>query len=306
MYLEHFGLKEVPFSLSPNTQYFCNLPGHQAAYNVLLFALRSGECLIKIIGEVGSGKTLLCRKLMNGIDESFVLAYIPNPDLSPSGLRMAVARELGLDVAQDMSDHAVLEIITEHLITLRRKGRHVVLLIDEAQALSDESLEALRLLTNIETESQKLLQIVLFAQPELDQRLNTHKFRQLKQRITFSHNLAPIDRNELEAYLCHRLMIAGHAQGGNLFTRRSCDMLYKASTGIPRVINVLCHKAMLVAFGRGQAEVDHQSMQEAIRDTNILDTTQAMDSAKGGMLTIGLSVGIVALFLIYFYFNQLI
>lgn len=303
MYLEHFGIKELPFSLSPNTQFFCNLSGHQAAYNVLMFSLRSGECLIKIVGEVGTGKTLLCRKLLNSLDSSFVAAYIPNPDLSPSGLRMAVARELGLEVVEDMNDHAVLELITAHLITLRRQGKHVVLLIDEAQALSDESLEALRLLTNIETESQKLLQIVLFGQPELDIRLDSHKFRQLKQRITFSHYLNQLERSELEAYLCHRLATAGHANAYALFSRKACDMLHKHSSGTPRLINVLCHKAMLVAFGKGEDSIDHHSMAEAIRDTHVIDTSHAMDSARGGMLTLGLSFGIIVLFLIYFYVN---
>lgn len=303
MYLEHFGIKELPFTLTPNTHFFCNLPAYQSAFNVLLFSLRSGECLIKIMGEVGSGKTMLCRKLMNTLDPCFVVAYIPNPDLSPIGLRMAVARELGLEMTEDMSDHRVLELITEHLIQLRRQGKHVVLLIDEAQALSDESLEALRLLTNIETESQKLLQIVLFAQPELDQRLDTHKFRQLKQRITFSHSLKLLDRKELEAYLCHRLMTAGHTNAYTLFTRKSCDLLYKFSAGTPRLINILCHKAMLVAFGRGDETVDHRSMEEAIRDSDVISTANTMESARGGMLTLGLSLAIIVLFLIYFYVN---
>lgn len=301
MYLEHFGMKELPFSLSPNTDFYCDLPGHQAAYNVLIFSLRSGESLIKIVGEVGSGKTLLCRKLLNSLDASFVAAYIPNPDLTPAGIRLAVARELGLEVAEDMNDHTLLESIVAHLISLRRQGKHVVLLIDEAQALSDESLEALRLLTNIETESQKLLQIVLFGQPELDQRLNSHKFRQLKQRITFSHYLTLLDRDELESYLCHRLMIAGSKNAYALFSKKACDLMHKYSLGTPRLINVLSHKAMLVAFGKGEDNIDHQCMVEAIRDTSIIDTTKSMDSARGGMLTLGISFTIIVLFLIYFY-----
>lgn len=306
MYLDHFGLKEMPFSLSPNTQYFCNLPGHQAAFNVLQFALRSGETLIKITGEVGSGKTLLCRKLMNSIDKSFVMAYIPNPDLSPSGIRKAVARELGIELSEDMSDDTILEALTEELINLRRQGRYVVLLIDEAQALSDESLEALRLLTNIETESQKLLQIILFGQPELDQRLNSYKFRQLKQRITFSHSLNPIDRKDLEAYIVHRLMIAGHSQGGTIFSKKAYNKLYKASSGIPRLINILCHKAMLVSYGRGDYQVDHQAMSDAIHDTQMYASEASVHTAKGGIFTIGLSLALIGLFVIYFYLNKLL
>lgn len=306
MYLEHFGLREMPFSLSPNTQYFCNLPGHQAAFNVLQFALRSGEALIKITGEVGSGKTLLCRKLMNSIDKSFVMAYIPNPDLSPSGLRKAVARELGLELTEDMSDDTILEALTVELINLRRQGRYVVLLIDEAQALSDQSLEALRLLTNIETESQKLLQIILFGQPELDQRLNSYKFRQLKQRITFSHALNPIDRKDLEAYIIHRLMIAGHKQGGTIFSKRAYNMLYKGSLGIPRVINILSHKAMLVAYGKGLHQVDHKAMNDAIEDTQLYASENSIHTAKGGAFTIGLALALLGLFVVYFYLNKLL
>lgn len=303
MYLEHFGLKELPFSLTPNTHYFCDLPGHTAAYNVLLFSLKSKEGLIKIVGEVGAGKTLLCRKLLNSLDDSFVVAYIPNPDLTPDGLRRSIARELQIPIEEDMDDHTVLERITEHLIKLRRKGKSVVLLIDEAQALSDESLEALRLLTNIETESEKLLQIVLFAQGELDVRLNQHKLRQLKQRITFSHYLGPIDKEDLEAYISHRLAIAGHTKG-ELFTKSAQKLLYKSSHGIPRVINILCHKAMLVAFGRGDRKVTHKAMHEAINDSGDLVASTVANKHEGGLFTLGLALQVVLALVAYYYLYQ--
>lgn len=301
MYLEHFGMKELPFSLSPNTNFVCNLPGQQAALNVLLFSLRSGEGLIKIIGEVGTGKTLLCRRLMNQLDPHFVIAYIPTPDLSPSGLRVAVARELGLTVNEGMNDHTVIQMITDKLIELKAQGKNAVLLIDEAQALPDDSLEALRLLTNIETESEKLLQIVLFAQPELDQRLNTHRFRQLKQRIAFSHYLQQLDRRELESYLYHRLMTAGHPNAYNLFSKQACDLLYRYSQGIPRVINMLSHKALLAAYGRGETHIDQRSMLDAVKDSSNGISALLQDPQIQKMMALGLGIGAAFIILITLY-----
>ena len=269
MYLEHFRISKLPFALTPNTEFYCELPASQMALNVLLFGLRSGEGFIKIVGEVGSGKTLLCRKLLNSLEDNFVTAYIPNPDLSPSGLRRTLAQELGLEVHARMAAQDLLQLITDRLMELHGQNKRVVLVIDEAQAMSDESLEALRLLTNLETESQKLLQVVLFAQPEIDARINNYKFRQLKQRITFCYYLQPIKYNQLNSYLCHRLAIAGYTKG-SLFTRRATRLLYRSSKGIPRVVNVLCHKAMLCAYGRGDVRVGRKPMRQAIRDTDLL------------------------------------
>lgn len=266
MYLEYFGLKQYPFALTPNTKFYCNLPGYQTALNVLLFSLKSGEGFIKIIGEVGSGKTLLCRKLMNMLDDSFHTAYIPNPDLDPNGLRIALAKELWISVPNTIEQGELLDLILKRLLSLRAEGKKVVLLIDEAQALSDESLEALRLLTNLETESEKLLQIILFAQSELDLRLKRHAFRQLNQRFTFSHVLVPLNRRDLEAYLCHRLSIAGYTQG-SIFDDNARDLLYRASDGIPRVINILCHKAMMASYGFGEHFISLRAMRRAINDS---------------------------------------
>lgn len=267
MYLDHFGLKDLPFTLTPNTQFFCNLPGHQEAMNVLIFSLKSGEGFIKITGEVGMGKTLLCRMILNELDDSFITAYLPNPDLSPQGLRCSIAKELNIRSVDKLKDSEVLDKITAKLLALRKKGKRVVLICDEVQAMPEDTLEALRLLTNLETESEKLLQIVMFGQPELDTRLNQKHFRQLKQRITFSHTLNNIGRDELEEYLCHRLSIAGHTKG-SLFEPKAKDALYHASEGTPRLINILCHKALLSAYGRGIKSVDETAMNSAIRDTN--------------------------------------
>jgi len=196
MYLEHFNFKEFPFSLTPNIDFYCNLSGHQNTLNVVLLALRAGEGFVKVIGEVGSGKTLLCRMLLEQLGNHFVTAYIPNPDLTPDGLRIALGQELGLKEPFPTSQHALLDLINNRLLALHDAGKQVVLIIDEAQALSDQSLEALRLLTNLETCKTKLLQVVLFGQPELDTRLNQNHLRQLNQRITFACYLPRLNREE--------------------------------------------------------------------------------------------------------------
>lgn len=296
MYLEHFGIEELPFGLTPNTQFFCSLPSHQDAYNVLMFALNSGEGFIKIVGEVGTGKTLLCRKLLTSLDDRYITAYIPNPDLGANELRRALAGELGIKLAADADQTTVIKAISDRLVKYRKDNKQVVLVVDEAQALPEGSLEALRLLTNLETESEKLLQIVLFAQPELDEKLARHELRQLKQRITFSHHLKPITRDELQEYLCHRLAKAGHTKG-SLFSKEASDVLYQASSGIPRVINILCHKALLVSFGKGDHRVSAAAMKQAIQDSgNIVESSNMMTtSATGKKYKTILSVGIPGL-----------
>jgi MSHA biogenesis protein MshM len=168
MYLYHFGIRELPFTLTPNTSYFFGLPSHKEAIQVLLTALKSGEGFIKVTGEVGAGKTLICRKLLNEIPDHFVAAYIPNPYLTPSELRRSVASELQVELSSQADQQEFTQRIQQRLIDINQRNRGVVLIIDEAQALPIESIEALRLMTNLETESRKLLQVVLFGQPELD------------------------------------------------------------------------------------------------------------------------------------------
>jgi len=266
MYLQHFQLKEPPFTLTPDTDFFFNHGSHQEALNVLLVALKCGEGFIKVTGEVGTGKTLLCRKLLNLVDDSIVSAYIPNPFLNPTALRMALAEELGINFARNIGQHRLLALITGRLLELNAEGKQVVLLLDEVQAMPDDSLEALRLLTNLETEKRKLLQVVLFGQPELDVRLSQRKLRQLKQRIVFSYRLCPLDRSALGEYVQYRLHVAGY-RGPELFNARLIRQLYRSSRGIPRLVNLLCHKAMMSAFGMGDLRIKHCHLKFAARDT---------------------------------------
>ena len=266
MYQKHFGLSQAPFSLTPNTGFFFGLSPHVEALQVLQTALQTGEGFIKVTGEVGTGKTLICRKLINELPSKFHCAYLPNPYLTPAELRWAVASELGLKYASNIDQQQLTGLIQQQLLALSAHGHAIVLVLDEAQALPDDSLEALRLFTNLETETRKLLQVVLFAQPELDERLKRQEFRQLRQRITFSYNLRPLTLDETDAYIRHRLAIAGRA-GEALFTLRETRQIAHASRGIPRLINILAHKALLLSFGEGAARVQNSHVNAAIQDT---------------------------------------
>ncbi len=293
MYQEYFGLTEAPFSITPDTSYFYAHGHYSEALNTLLVALRTGEGFIKVTGEVGTGKTMLCRMLLNTVEDRFVTAYIPNPMLTPYGLQSAVADELGLDMSRHYGHHQLLKMITNRLLELTADGKNVVLCIDEAQAMPVETMEALRLLTNLETEKQKLLQVVLFGQPELDERLNEKNVRQLKQRITFSYKLKPIDKDGMELYLTHRLGIAGY-KGGNLFEVKAMNSLFKASRGIPRLINILSHKSMMSAYGEGTKYVDNKNMRAAIKDTEDAQLRSA-DKKKPGWFAVFSAVLVVSL-----------
>lgn len=269
MYLQHFGLNELPFSLTPNTHFFLNMASYHKAYNMLMVSLANAEGFIKIVGEVGTGKTMLCRKVLNTLEEdkeNYVTAYIPNPVLSPKGLFLAFAEELGIEIDQDVGHHRLLKAITEKLVELSGGNKQVVLFIDESHAMPEQTLEALRLLTNIETEQVKLFQVVLFAQPELDVLLSQPSLRQLRQRITFSFEIEALDRDGVERYVVHRLATAGY-NGPFLFSKRALDFLYRTSEGIPRVINILCHKALMVAFGKGERTVQLDHLKSAADDT---------------------------------------
>ncbi len=274
MYKNHFGLRELPFGITPDTSFFFAGPGSQEALNTLLVAANNGEGFIKISGEVGTGKTLLCRKFMAMLDDSFVTAYIPNPYLEPRTLMLALAEELGLTPDKDIDQHQLLKSINQQLLILAHQGKRAILCLDEAQAMPLESLEALRLLTNLETEKRKLLQIVLFGQPELNRKLQLESIRQLTQRITFHYHLGPLSRDDLEFYISHRLNVAGFA-GGRLFARDAIKALHAASGGVPRLANILAHKALMLTYGEGKQQVRGRHVRVAATDT--------MSARQGGL-----------------------
>ncbi|MBV2133428.1 AAA family ATPase [Pseudomonas sp. MAP12] len=269
MYLSFFGLGEKPFALTPNTAFLVRLAPYQACLNLLRVALGEGEGFIKVSGEVGTGKTLLCRALLNALSEDdgcWQVAWLPNPGLSPRDLRQALAHELRIADTEHLDDHSLLAALNQRLIELAAEGKRTVLLIDEAQALPPKTLEALRLLTNLETEHCKLLQVVLFGQPELDAVLEQAEFRQLRQRITFSYRLRPLDLADTRRYVEERLIHAGY-RGEALFEAGALRRLVAGSGGIPRLINILAHKALMVAFGAGSRRVRASHVQRAVQDT---------------------------------------
>ena len=272
MYLKHFGLSEAPFSITPDTSFYFASHSYQEGLNTLLFAILSGEGFIMITGEVGTGKTLLCRKLMSSLDSSFKVAYVPNPYLEPQSLLMVLAEELGIALPTAVTQHALLTALTHALLDFARKDIKVVVCLDEVQAMPIETLEALRLLSNLETEKRKLLQVVIFGQPELEVKLNHASIRQLKQRITFEYQLDRLSRDEMQYYLSHRLIIAGY-QGSRMFSSAALTLLYFKSNGVPRLVNILAHKALLAAYGKGKQQVGLAEAFAAISDTKSIEST---------------------------------
>ena len=277
MYASHFGLKELPFTITPDTSFFFAHSSHQEALNTLLVAARSGEGFMKVIGEVGTGKTLLCRKFLGTLDHrEFVTAYIPNPYLQPMTLLFAVADELDIKYPQHINQHQLLKLLNRYLINTYAEGKRVLLCLDEAQAIPIETLEGLRLLSNLETERRKLLQVVLFGQPELNARLDNPSIRQLKQRISFACQLSPLNLSEVEFYISHRLAVAGY-RGARLFPHKVVKRIYQVSQGIPRLVNILAHKALMAAFGEGARTVSERHVRLAVADT---ESTQGALTVK--------------------------
>ncbi len=266
MYKAHFGLREMPFGITPDTSFVYACNAHQEALNTLLVASRNGEGFIKVTGEVGTGKTLLCRRFIATLGDKFVSAYILNPELQPRTLLFALAEELHISLSKDADEHRLLKELTRALLDFARQGKIVVLCLDEAQAMPLPTLETLRLLTNLETEKRKLLQVVLFGQPELDDKLSQESIRQLRQRITFQCQLNALDRDEVERYLAHRLRVAGYL-GNQLFSGPAMRAVHALSGGVPRLVNIVAHKAMLLAFGEGMQEVLPRHVRKAAADT---------------------------------------
>ena len=267
MYMDHFGLRELPFTITPDTSFYFDYDSHQQALNMLLLAARTGEGFIKVVGEVGTGKTLLCRKFLGALDQSdFVTAYIPNPYVGPMTLLLAVADELDVCGTEHLNQHDVLKLLTHFLRDAYEGGQRVLVCLDEAQAMPIQTLETLRLLTNLETERRKLLQVVLFGQPELNDKLANPAIRQLQQRISFSCALKPLSLADVENYIARRLSVAGY-RGSRLFTGAAVKRVYRASRGVPRLINILSHKAMMSAFGEGAHRLEVRHVRLAVQDT---------------------------------------
>ncbi|HET9865523.1 MAG TPA: AAA family ATPase [Steroidobacteraceae bacterium] len=263
-YLKHFGLRELPFGITPDTSYFFACRSIQEALNTLLIAVANGEGFIKITGEVGTGKTLLCRKFLSTLGQNWVSAYIPNPNVEPRVIQLALAEELG--VSGSVEPHRLEKDLTQRLLDIARQGKRMVLCMDETQAMPLATLETVRLLTNLETEKRKLMQVVLFGQPELDRKLESESVRQLRQRITFQYTLKALARHEVAQYVAHRLTIAGYS-GPALFTDAALKAIHLSSRGVPRLVNILAHKALLLTYGEGARRAERRHVRVAVDDT---------------------------------------
>ena len=267
MYLEHFGLERQPFKITPDTSMFYEGSKRGAALEALMYAIKSGEGITKVVGEVGSGKTMLCRMLEVRLSGVVDIVYIANPSLSPDNILHVIAHELHLDVKNDESKLDVMQKLQEYLLKKHADNRQVVLFVEEAQSMPVETLEEIRLLSNLETDRHKLLQMVLFGQPELDIKLAQPHIRQLKERITHSFYLEPFPPEDTLDYLNFRLRAVGY-RGPSIFNQRTASAVEKYSNGLSRRINIIADKALMASFSEGTHEVSTGHVATAAKDSN--------------------------------------
>ena len=267
MYLEHFGLREAPFKITPHTEFFFAGANRGETLEALLYAITSGEGIVKVTGEVGAGKTMLCRVLMERLPPSVETIYFAVPSLSPDELLATIANDLGVE-SDGGNITKLIRGLQTRLIEIYGNGKRVVALIDEAHAMPVETLEQIRLLSNLETSHEKLIQIVLFGQPELDQHLSMPNIRQLKERITHSFLLLPLPARDIKDYLNFRLRAAGY-HGPDLFGKDALKIITEASEGLTRRINIYADKTLLAAFAAGTHTITADHVRAAVADTQI-------------------------------------
>ena len=290
MYLEHFGLREAPFRITPHTEFFFSGANRGATLEGLLYAITAGEGMVKVTGEVGSGKTMLCRVLMERLPASVETVYLAVPSLSRDEMLAAIASDLGVETT-GATTTKLIKLLQEKLIELHSGGRQVVALIDEAHAMPLATLEEVRLLSNLETGTEKLLQIVLFGQPELDAHLALPHMRQLRERITHSFTLAPLPPREIRDYLNFRLRAAGY-HGPDLFGTEALHIIAEASEGLTRRINIYADKTLLAAYAAGTHTVTADHARAAVTDTQIVVTPRESPRRAVAAAALGLVAGI--------------
>ena len=301
LYLEHFGLREPPFRITPHTDFFFTGANRGPTLDALIYAITQDEGIVKVTGEVGSGKTMLCRMLLERLPADVESLYLANPSLSRSEILGAIADELGIP-ADGKTTHSMIRTLQDALVERYAAGKRVVIMIDEAHAMPAESLEEIRLLSNLESKATKLLQIALFAQPELDERLAANDMRQLRERITQHFNLAPLKAGEVGNYIEFRLRAAGY-HGPNPFTTRAVEAIARLSEGLSRRINILADKALLAAYSGGGHQVDAAEVKIAAQDARFapilqktaFNLTPFLKWALGGGLVVALAVTAYAL-----------
>jgi type II secretory pathway predicted ATPase ExeA len=266
MYLEYFGLSKPPFRITPDTHVFFEGTERGPTLQALVYAIENGEGIIKVVGEVGTGKTMLCRMLPTKVAGEIDWVYIAHPRLSPDQVLQEVARELHLKLGDYPDKLVVMRQLQTALLERYANNRRVVVLVEEAQEMPLETLEELRLLSNLETDEHKLLQIVLFGQPELDEKLAARKIRQLRERITHSLYLPPLPLDDIHAYLNFRIRASGY-RGPELFSLKVAKAIEKYSHGLIRRINILADKALLTAYARDSYDINITDVQVAAQDS---------------------------------------
>ena len=265
MYASFFGFNERPFKLVPNPAYLFLSASHEEVLAHLAYAVSQGEGFLEITGEVGTGKTTICRTFLESLPPDMAVAYIFNPRLDAMQLLRAINDEFGLPAdAKNTKD--LIDTLNHFLLHTNLAGKNAILLIDEAQNLHHEVLEQLRLLSNLETTTRKLLQIILVGQPELNRILSSYSLRQIRQRITLRCGLKPLTMTETKAYIRHRLQIAAAGEPSVAFSAYALGMIFKFAAGIPRLINIVCDRALLTAFVREQKYVNRAIVSKAIKE----------------------------------------
>jgi len=293
LYLEHFGLAEAPFRITPHPEFFFDGADRGATLEGLMYAILHDEGIVKVSGEIGSGKTTLCRVLIERLPREVETVFLANPSYSRSEILGAIADELGRPAAAEGAPASALREVQGRLIELYAGGRRVVLLIDEAHAMPEETLEQVRLLSNLESSRHKLLQIALFGQPELDDTLAKPSMRQLKDRITHSFRTRPLLEAEVGKYVSFRMRAAGY-KGPEVFSRGAIAAIARASSGLTRRINVLADKSLLAAFAAGAHAVTPRQVRAAVRDSDFAPIGGARRPAAlraAGLVLVGLALG---------------
>jgi type II secretory pathway predicted ATPase ExeA len=296
LYLEHFGLREPPFRITPDTDFFFSGANRGPTLDALIYAITQDEGIVKVTGEVGSGKTMLCRMLLERLPANVETLYLANPSLSRQEILGAIADELGIP-SDGKATHSLTRALQDALIERYAAGKRVVMLIDEAHAMPAESLEEIRLLSNLESKAAKLLQIALFAQPELDERLAANDMRQLRERITQHFNLAPLKQDDVAGYIEFRLRAAGY-HGPNPFTGAAVKLIAERSEGLSRRINILADKALLAAYSNGRHQVDSGEIRIAAQDARFSPLRQPGSFNAKPLLWSIAGIGITALMLL--------
>ncbi|BCE00951.1 ExeA family protein [Marinicellulosiphila megalodicopiae] len=296
MYLQHFGLDKTPFNITPDTRLFFEGSDRGALLSLLTYAVEQGEGITKVVGEVGTGKTMLCRMLPTRSQDNIQWLYLSTPSLTPDQTVLAIAHEMGLTIDSNLTKFEHIALIQQALLNLHLENKRVVLLVEEAQAMSLETLEEIRLLSNLETDEHKLLQIILFGQPELDEKLKDPQIRQLRERIIHSINIDSLSLNDVHNYLNFRMRSVGYT-GPDIFNKKIAKTILKYSFGLTRRVNLIADKILLMAFNENRHNITKRDVKLAAMDHDFYKKTFSITTAFMIMFFLALSLAFASIFL---------